>query len=59
MIEIHGSTEAVAEVMRANSAKSKKNLGGKGGFASMTKDKLSEVSRKGVESRAKKNSSKG
>ena len=59
MIERHGSREAVAEIMRSNAAKSARNKVGTGGFASMTKEKRLEVSKKGVEARAKKNSTEG
>lgn len=57
MIEKYGSEEAAKEVMRERASKSKRNLGGSGGFASMDKKTLSEVSRKGgkVSKRASNN----
>lgn len=47
MVAKHGSEEAVRAVMREYAAKSKRNQGGKGGFASLDKEALREVSRKG------------
>lgn len=47
MIEKYGSEEAAREVMRERASKSKRNLGGSGGFAALPKDKLIEISRKG------------
>lgn len=47
MVEKYGSEEAARQVMRERASKSKRNLGGSGGFASMDKKTLSEISRKG------------
>lgn len=43
MIERYGSEEEARAEMRRRAEKSKRNIGGKGGFASMDKDKLSKV----------------
>ena len=57
MVEKYGSEEAARQVMRERASKSKRNLGGSGGFASMDKKTLSEISRKGgkVSKRANSN----
>lgn len=43
MIEKYGSEEGAKAEMRRRAEKSRRNLGGKGGFASMDKDKLSKI----------------
>lgn len=47
MVEKYGSEDAAREVMRERASKSKRNLGGSGGFAALPKEKLIEISRKG------------
>jgi general stress protein YciG len=47
MVEKYGSEEAARAVMRERASKSKRNLGGSGGFAALPKEKLIEISRKG------------
>lgn len=63
MREKHGSEEAVREFQRANSAKSKRNTAGTGGFKHMKETdpaRLKAISKLGVAKRhAKQNTSTG
>lgn len=43
----YGSEENAKAEMRRRGNKAKRNLGGKGGFASMSPEKLSEIASKG------------
>ena len=54
MLKEFGTEEAVAEEMRKRQKKSRENYSGNGGFRSMDKDKLKEISKKGLTSRWKK-----
>lgn len=47
MVEKYGSEEAAKEEMRRRAERSSRNLGGKGGFASMDKEKLTKIAREG------------
>lgn len=51
MIEKYGSEEAAKAEMKRRGQNSSRNLGKSGGFASMSKEQLIEVSKKGVEAR--------
>lgn len=54
MIERYGGEEEAKAEMRRRAEKSKRNLGGKGGFASLTPEQRIEISRKGGQ-RSRKN----
>ena len=54
MIEKHGSEENVREFMRQSANQSKRNLGGSGGFASLDKERLKEISIKAGKASAEK-----
>lgn len=54
MIAKYGSEEAVMEEMAKRQKKSRENYSGNGGFRSMDKDRLKEISKKGLTSRWKK-----
>ena len=47
LVERMGGEEAARAEMRRRAEKSKRNLGGKGGFASLTPEQRQEISRKG------------
>lgn len=47
MIEKYGGEEEAKAEMRRRAEKSRRNLGGKGGFASLTPEQRTEISRKG------------
>lgn len=54
MKAIHGSEAAVREFMAANANKSKRNLGGKGGFAKLTPKQRKEMSQHALDKRYKR-----
>lgn len=47
MVEKYGGEEEAKAEMRRRAEKSRRNLGGKGGFASLTPEQRIEISRKG------------
>lgn len=57
VIARYGTWEAFQDAMRESAAKSKKNLGGKGGFASMTPERHKEISAEGGKNGTRSNRS--
>lgn len=47
----NGDEEAMSQFFRDNQAKSRINYSGNGGFRSLDKDKLKEISKKGAQAR--------
>lgn len=57
LVEKMGGEEEARAEMRRRAEKSKRNLGGKGGFAALTPEQRQEISRKGGQSGKRTSSS--